>query len=208
VGTPQFSGATSFMQRLKLISKKHGPMLVTFDDCDLELVSKYTWMLHGEKLGNVYASATHHELNGSKRQIKMHRLIMGEPDSVIDHRDNNSLNNCRSNLRLCTDQQNNMNRRKSVKQNTLSIYKGVTYDKHLGLFRAYIRINKTHQHIGHFKRECMAALAYNDMAIKHLGEIARLNVIDQHLIDSLNTKLGLFKDKVMRLYQSHTVYEQ
>lgn len=49
-----------------------------------------------------------------------------KPEEKIDHIDGNPLNNSRSNLRVCTQQQNLLNRRVSKKR---SLPKGITWDK-------------------------------------------------------------------------------
>lgn len=65
--------------------------------------------------------------------VLIYRLIMERhlnralnKDEKIDHIDGNPLNNCRSNLRVCTQQQNVLNRRVSKKR---SLPKGITWDK-------------------------------------------------------------------------------
>lgn len=47
-------------------------------------------------------------------RTKLHRLVIGAKDNeMVDHIDINSQNNRKSNLRICTSQQNALNRRKS-----------------------------------------------------------------------------------------------
>lgn len=63
-------------------------------------------------------------VHGKRREVYMHRLIMRARGSlVVDHLDGHRLNNVRSNLRLCTPQENLRYRRRF--QNNLSGYKGV-----------------------------------------------------------------------------------
>ena len=51
--------------------------------------------------------------NGQK--IFLHRLIMNT-DELIDHKDHNPLNNCKSNLKICeTVSDNNINQKLSTK---------------------------------------------------------------------------------------------
>jgi hypothetical protein len=53
----------------------------------------------------------------------MHRLILGIPNSEVDHVNGNPLDNRRVNLRLATRAQNSANTRS--RKNTTSKYKGV-----------------------------------------------------------------------------------
>ncbi|MCH7719226.1 MAG: HNH endonuclease, partial [Chloroflexi bacterium] len=55
----------------------------------------------------------------------MHRLITNAPKGlIVDHIDHNGLNNTRNNLRLCTPEQNDYNRR--PQKGSTSKYKGVS----------------------------------------------------------------------------------
>ena len=58
----------------------------------------------------------------------------------VDHRDGNGLNNCRSNLRICRNVQNQWNKRKRA--NTASEFKGVTWHKATKKWRARITVDK------------------------------------------------------------------
>lgn len=90
-----------------------------------------------------------------------------------DHKDGNALNNQRSNLRPCSDGQNNANRRKQI--GTTSNYKGVSFCKSRGLWEAKIGINLKRQFLGRYQIEIDAAMAYDAAAIVYFGEFARLN---------------------------------
>jgi hypothetical protein len=112
--------------------------------------------------------------DGKEHTQKMHRLILGiaDPKLDVDHRDGDGLNNCRSNLRVATRQQNGSNQRKRANSNT---YKGVCFDKSRNRWLAGIKVNYKRINLGRFESEIEAAQMY-DVAAKELhGEFARLN---------------------------------
>jgi hypothetical protein len=115
----------------------------------------------------------------------MHREILGlnhGDRSLVDHRNGNTLDNRRCNLRLATRAQNVFNTAKR-KAKATSKYKGVTWSKQAssngtkydGKWRAQIRHNSKLIHIGMFTNELEAARAYNSKAKELFGEFARLN---------------------------------
>lgn len=108
--------------------------------------------------------------------VPLHRYIMKAPDGVeVDHK-NGIKNDCRrSNLRLCTRSENNMN--KAAQINNTSGYKGVKWNKREKKWRAVIGVRGKTIHIGCFETAQEAAAAYNEASIKHHGEFARLNEI-------------------------------
>ena len=109
----------------------------------------------------------------------MHRLIMDEPKGlIVDHRDHNGLNNRRSNLRLCTNAQNQYNRL-PLKGGT-SRHKGVCWCKSHNKFNAYIYQRSKRYHLGWFVNEDDAARAYDKKARELFGEYAYLNFPDCH----------------------------
>lgn len=81
-----------------------------------------------------------------------------------------------SNCRWVTPLQNIMNTRS--KKGSMSKYKGLTRIPKTGKWVAKIRINGRSTHIGTYVTEKEAAMAYNDMALKHYGEYAYLNTFD------------------------------
>ena len=82
---------------------------------------------------------------------------------VVDHVDNNKLNNKLYNLELVTHR---FNSTKDMK-NKSSKYIGVTWDKNNNYWQSRIKINKKNKHLGSFKNEYEAHLAYQK-ALKEL----------------------------------------
>ena len=96
------------------------------------------------------------------KRVLMHRRIMGaQPHLVVDHIDHNGLNNCKSNLRLCTQAQNNRN---VVSRKGISKYKGVHFNRINKKWLASIQLNGKTYHLGCFTDEIAAAKAYDEKA--------------------------------------------
>ena len=133
------------MKTIKLI---HG-YEAQVDDEDYVYLSQFNWNYHKDRY-------TGYAIND--KLVRMHRLIMQPPKGmVVDHIDGNGLNNCRSNLRICTNQENLCNKRKY--KNNKSGFKGVSWRKQCSKWRAYIQINNKQKHLGYFKT---AELAYEE----------------------------------------------
>lgn len=133
------------------------------DDEDFEMLSKSSWCV-----SDGYAFNT--------QLGRMHRMLLGAPEGVmVDHRNGDRLDNRRSNLRLCTNSQNQANRRVV---RGVSPFKGVTWQKRpsgRGMWKAVLIANGVAMYLGTFKTDLDAATAYNDAALKHFGEFAHLN---------------------------------
>lgn len=146
------------------------------DEEDFEKVNRISW--HVRKGPKPYARGSIWNKKLKKnRLVYMHRYILDvlDTEDEIDHIDGNGLNNQRSNLRFCTKSQNNHNVPK--KPNSLSKYKGVTYQKDRKKWAAMITVNYKSIFLGRFRTESDAAHAYNLAAIKYFGKSARLNEI-------------------------------
>lgn len=105
--------------------------------------------------------------------IYMHREIVGDDVTHVDHRDRNGLNNQRRNLRRSNTSLNQANARRRI-DNT-SGYKGVSYVKRDNTWRAYIVVNRKFISLGYHKTKTAAARAYDKAAIKYFGKHALLN---------------------------------
>lgn len=145
------------------------------DDEDYERLSANKWF--AQKIQNTfYARRTEILANGNQRIISMHSKVINVPPGLMtDHADGNGLNNSRSNLRICTTSQNQMNSKKQ-KRKCSSKYKGVYWSKIRNRWVAQIWMNGNRQHIGCFIKEEDAAIAYDKKALEIFGEFARTNL--------------------------------
>jgi len=144
------------------------------DDEDYERVSKFKWHAANEG-GRWYAKRKLllSEGRGRRKSVTMHRFILDYPDSLIDHISHKTLDNRRSNLRLCTAQQNFRNG--LPRRNTSSPYKGVCWHKVRKKWQAYIGDAYRNCYLGIFRSEVRAAKAYDKAAKEKFGEFAYLN---------------------------------
>ena len=158
----------------------NGDVECLVDSEDMSRLKDHRW--HYKKSGKYspgYA-ATNTVVNGKKTTITMHRFLLGLnhfDKKIVDHIDRNSLNNSKSNLRLVTMQENNMNRAGWGKPSS-SNYKGVGWCPSHKKWKAFLMIDKKTKNLGRFSCEKKAALAYNK-AVKELhGSYAFLNTVE------------------------------
>ena len=143
------------------------------DDEDYPIVSQSRWCINS--MG--YAVRHRKKSEGLSDKISLHRFLMGlqyGDKRQVDHINGNKLDNRRVNLRICTLQQNQMNR---TKRKGTSIYKGVNFYKITNKWQASIKFNQKNIHLGYFLDEVEAAKAYNKAAKEHFKDFANLNMI-------------------------------
>jgi hypothetical protein len=153
---------------MKEIKFKNGKCALV-DDEDYEYLSQFKWRCgkYSTRVNWILEGL----VKGKPANIRMHREIMGctDPKLDVDHINHNTLDNRKSNLRVCTRSQNGANRR--VMKNKACEYLGVR--KRGEKWTAYVK----HIYLGQFETKELAALAYNEAATRIHGEFANLNQI-------------------------------
>jgi hypothetical protein len=143
-------------------------------DRDFNWLSQWSWYALNNGCGKFYA-ARDVRVNGVRKTILMHREILcvaGHLDG--EHRNGDSLDNQRSNLRPATRTQNHANR-KRLPEGKSSQFRGVSFSKSCGRWTAQISIGNRKKHLGLFRDESLAAKAYDAAAIKQFGSFANPN---------------------------------
>lgn len=163
------------MKTITVNSKKNGTHLILLDDEDYEYLSELKWYVFKSRHFLYAVTMIYNKETKRQKSHFLHRMVMkisepGNRDKFIDHVDHNGFNCQKSNLRICTNRQNQMNKISRGR----SKYLGVWYNR--GSIVSKIRINKKQVTIGQgFKTEEEAARAYDEMAKIHHGEFANLN---------------------------------
>jgi len=120
-------------------------------------------------------------LEGTTRLIYAHVLKWfmdtGElPSHYLDHIDHNGDNNAGTNIRECTQKENNRNRRSF--SGSSSQYKGVSWDRNC--WRSSIWDGKRNVTLGRFDCEESAARAYDSASRALHGEFSFTNFPEEH----------------------------
>lgn len=91
----------------------------------------------------------------------------------VQHIDGNPLNNCKSNLRLCNNSTNIQNT--PARSDNKCGYKGVRFNKRRNKFTAQIGYRRRCIYIDSFDTVQEAARAYDNVAKKYYGSLAKTN---------------------------------
>jgi hypothetical protein len=127
-------------------------LLSLIDKEDFDKIKNYGWYARFDRVGKTYYAVT--RTHGTN--IIMHRT------------DHNGLNNRKSNIRICTQSQNCMN--KKVQSNNTSGYRGVSFHKKKNKYQATIMDNRKQIYLGAFNTAIEASEAYQAAAKKLFGE--------------------------------------
>lgn len=147
------------------------------DDDDFDRLNRHRWIVLTTRkgTGNSYA-VTKMKVNGKKKTVYMHKFVVGDSHH-IDHKDGDSLNNQKNNLRHANYVQNGRNRSLQIHS---APFKGVSYFKATGKWSASIRlashpVQLRKVHLGFFHTPEEAARTYDMVALKHFGDFGRTN---------------------------------
>ena len=144
------------------------------DDDVYESLSQLKYHYNARGYAARYVSAKNSP-SGKEEIVFMHNDIMKPPPGMrVDHIcSQETLNNTRENLRLCTSSQNNAN---AVKHsNNKSGFKGVCWNKYHQAYQAQIGFGGRPIHLGYFKIPEDAARTYDAKALELYGPFAKTN---------------------------------
>jgi hypothetical protein len=144
------------------------------DPSDFYWLNNFHWSFR-TRCRCFYAIRFFNNPNGRLQLVQLHRDLMKAPKGLlVDHRNNDGLDNRRANLRLATPSQNNQNRRKT-RSKTSSRFLGVHFVKSSRRWAAYTKYQGKKVWLGSFDNEIDAARDYDEAASRFHGEFARLN---------------------------------
>ena len=140
---------------------------------DIDKVAQFSGWYANRARNRIWVAVS----SNPEARTKMSRVILDAPDDMeVDHRNHNTLDNRRDNLRLVSHSENLMNRRKW--RGCSSEYKGVSWEEKYQKWRARISLDGKLTHLGYFEDETEAAMAYNEAAVQHYGPLVYLNRLD------------------------------
>lgn len=152
-----------------MIVRIQGFDVLVDDDLAVEIVSG-GWKIesHIEPTGRVYRYVVKcGRKNGKDILRRLHREIAGAPDGMfVDHKNGNTLDNRKSNLRICTPAQNSRN--KVASATSEAPYKGIK--KRNQKWEARIWVDGRAMYLGVHETPEKAAAVYAEAARKYFGE--------------------------------------
>lgn len=139
-----------------------------FDKEDYDKIKNFYWWY--DNVGYVQTLIGH-------KHVRLHRLIMNitDPSIIVDHikhpfGNQHKVDNRKSNLRLVTKSQNNINRHK--RKNNKSGVVGVYWSKTKQRWKAEIQVNKNSISLGSFIDKNDAIKARQEAEQKYFGEFS------------------------------------
>lgn len=144
--------------------------IAIIDKEDYEKIKNYKWYMKGDS-----------EVFCMSLQKHLSRLILDVTDShlYVDHIDHNRLNNRKSNLRICTNAQNQWNKIYRTRGKTK--YTGVYYvpSNKFRKWVARITVNKKTHYLGSYLTPEEADKAYKDACLRFHGEfVPNYDILD------------------------------
>ena len=128
-------------------NEKNGEFIIDFED--LEKVKYHKWRIcHNHVVTGLPSRGTQRDL--SHIVLNITKEDIQKDNIVIDHINGNPYDNRKSNLRVCAQKENILN--KSFMSNNISGFIGVSYRKDRGKYDPEIRLEKVRCHLGYTQK--------------------------------------------------------
>ena len=166
------------------------PKYAKVDPAEYHRLRKYLWFtINGTR---TFYAVRRKPIGTSAKHtvVRMHRqIVKPRKGRLVDHINQDGLDNRTANLREATSEQNMANRAKTRTART-SKYKGVCLRKGIAKrkWRARINVSGKEIHLGSFATEIEAAKAYDRAAAKHHAQFAYPNFPNQKKLRPALTK--------------------
>lgn len=151
------------------MTSRTGEISVGYADVeDLPLIQSRTWyVMYNGKIKYVSSNYSR-KLDGKRGAVYLHRLVANAPlGLVVDHKNHDTLDNRKSNLRVCTQGENMQNRASAQTNNRCSIVSGVWWSAEKKKYRVGIRVHGKPKHIGYFSDKLEAEAASIEAKAMH-----------------------------------------
>ncbi len=165
------------MKKIDISTEKYPDVFALVDDEDYERINKYKWHAIKTKWGWYAMRAIYVPKMKSVKLYMAKEILRYVGGKEVDHKNHNTLDNQKSNLRLCTSSQNSMNTR--IRTDNVSGYKGVYFHRLAKKWLAQIVKDKKNYYLGLYNNKHDAGKAYNKKAKELFGEFAHLNKIEE-----------------------------
>lgn len=135
---------------MKTIPLSQGQFSIV-DDEDYAELSKHEWFADFNKHTNSFYAKRNVKVKNKSTStiVRMHRIIMRAPKGMhVDHINHNTIDNRKHNLRIVTNSQNQMNKKKQT--NNTSGVTGVGWHSRDKIWRAEISVDGKTKYLGSF----------------------------------------------------------
>ena len=157
------------MKKIKLTQGK----FTIIDSEDYKYLNQFKWQIDKDDYAVRKASR---KFGKPRKTFRMAREIMKFPkNKEVDHKNHDKLDNRKTNLRICTHAQNQMNR--NLQKNNTSGFSGILWSSQKNKWIAQIHKNNKKIHLGSFKKIESAILTRKNAEKLYYGNFANYGQI-------------------------------